>query len=125
VFLMTTKQSKGFVPPNEASLYSVVEVFRGDLSAGQQIPMIFWTDYGEFLRPELTSDPIKSSPDVLSFFAEGAYCQNETGFYYPRPAELEPVYTMNLCGMAQTPWSEVSEEDREFFRTVRVLPVQR
>lgn len=103
-----------YIMTNQLFAYKVIEVFKGeDLTAGQEIPVLFWTDTGDNRRWK------DEEEDLLAYmFVQSTSCQWLFRTY------KSSVYFVNGCQINKE-WLSLSEHELDFLNAASSdVPVQ-
>jgi hypothetical protein len=95
--------------------FQVLEVFKGDLDE-VSIPLFLATDLGYF--GAIDSRFEQDTEGFLAYLMPYRRCHTENSpETFPYPDDFEPTpYSMSTCATANTPWSQVPEDDIIFLR---------
>jgi hypothetical protein len=104
-----------YVLTNSVPSYSVEEVFKGDLSKGDVIPLLLWTDTG------LNRNPYSTEDDVLVFMDSTDQCSTSDGEYlyqYPTDMQGPRPYEFSECNFHNSLWRDVSNSTKELLKAL-------
>ena len=95
--------------------FQVLQVFKGDLDEAS-VPLFLTTDMGFWATVESRFE--QDTEGFLAFLVPYRRCQVANGPSYPYPDGSGPTpYSMSTCVSANTPWSQVPEDDKIFLQS--------
>lgn len=103
----------GYRQENEIPEYEIVEVFKGNFTAGASIAVLYGTDTGFRVALPSRFTTEASEQGFLAFLSPVTFCfdNNDTAISMER-GDLN-VYSMSEC-VEHEPWDNLSDDDRAF-----------